>query len=167
MPARRWFAAAIAVLALAGVWFMFYPIVQDRDLQEPVEAPLAESAAAVSITGARVVLPAVAGSPARGYFVAANKGKNSINLTRVAATDATGAEFQNPQGTTSLPIEQVTLDPGEAVTFKQGGPWVAIKGYNENVVPGATVQLTFTLDDSSTVTVPARVEAEPPDQRSE
>ena len=128
------------------------------------EAPSDEAAATagpeakpgVKITGARVVLPGVAGNPGAAYFSLDNQGDAAVTIAVVAVEGSGRTELHAG--------DMKVLDGGKAearthLDFVQGGPHVMLFDVSDRLKAGDQTELTVTFSDGDKMSVPAKVES--------
>jgi len=139
-----------------------------KEAPAPQEAASATAAApetkpGLSLTGGRLVLPAVKGNPGAAYFTLAN---GSDKPVAIAAIEVAGAgmamlhETRQMDGHSSMMnMSTPELKPGESVVFAPGGKHVMVDDVPEGLKPGATIELTITFVDGDKLSAPLTVEA--------
>lgn len=131
--------------------------------EEPVQQAAPEGIPGVSISNARLVLPAVKGNPAALYFDIVNAGDEFVAMRAVSVADAKEAmmhETVDENGTTKmLPMAPLTLDKGKPVKFEPGGKHVMVMDLAETLKAGDTTEMTATFAGGDKMSVPAKVEA--------
>lgn len=120
-----------------------------------------ESAVAgqLSVTGGKLVLPAVAGNPGAAYFTATNGTAQPASLTGATVERTTKAEMHETSGGSMAPLTALTVGPGATVTFEPGGKHVMVFGVPKSLQPGGTVKLTLTFAGGQTVSGPLQITA--------
>ncbi|MCW3848668.1 copper chaperone PCu(A)C [Sphingomonas sp. LB-2] len=113
----------------------------------------------VSVDGAWVRLPAVAGNPGAAYFALHGGSKDAI-LLAVMAKFAVRAELHESMeghaGMTSMaPVRQVAVPAGATVTFAPGGKHVMLFDVSPSLKPGEKAPVTLSFADGKTVEVQA------------
>lgn len=136
--------------------------------QEAPNAPESSAAApetkpGLSLSGGRLVLPAVKGNPGAAYFSLTN---NSSKAVAVAALDVAGAGMTMLHETTEKDGHSTMMDmsapevkPGETITFAPGGKHVMIHDVPATAKVGETIELTITFADGDKLSAPLTVEA--------
>jgi copper(I)-binding protein len=114
------------------------------------------------VMDAWVRLPAVAGRPAGGYFMAHGTAKADA-LVAVTSPKAERVELHsmvNEGGVMKMRAEKSFPLPARgALTFAPGGSHLMIYGLAADVQPGAKVPLTFQFQSGAKVTVQAEARA--------
>jgi len=161
-PRRR-----LVVLPLAALALM--PMACSRG-DEPAQeqTPQAASAgpdapAGISVTDARLVLPAVRGNPAALYFAIANNGAADAALASAHVAGAGMAMLH----TTSMEgmnasmehVAEVPVPAGETVEFAPGGMHVMVYEPGETLAAGGTTEVTLTLASGDKISFPAALRA--------
>jgi len=152
-------ACAIALAACSG------PKGNSPDV-EPTGTPAAaapETKPGLSLSGGKLVLPAVSGNPAAAYFTLVNGSPKPVT---VAAVDVAGAgmamlhETKDMGGHASMAeMAGPELKPGETLTLARGGKHVMIDGVPASWKPGGTAELTLTFADGDKLSAPLAIEA--------
>ncbi|WP_324263038.1 copper chaperone PCu(A)C [Altererythrobacter sp. H2] len=129
--------------------------------EAPAEA--VEGVPGLSVTNARLVLPAVSGNPAAVYFDVAYDGTRGLALSSVAVEGAEKAEFHEyaewdgkmqMQEMLRLPIKQ-----GDRHSFEPGGKHVMAMNISPDLAEGGTANVTLTVSGGGTMTFPAEIKA--------
>jgi len=126
------------------------------DKPEAAASSAPEGKPGVTITGARLVLPAVTGNPGAAYFVLDNQSKDAVTVASVALTGAGKTEIHT--------ADMKVLDGGKAeamthLDFAPGGPHVMVFELAPDLKAGGETELTVTFADGDKVSVPAKIEA--------
>mgnify|MGYP000219773566 CR=1 FL=1 len=136
---------------------------------DPAEA-VSESAAVdpaakpgLTLTGGRLVLPAVKGNPAAVYFSLVNGSDKAATL---AAVDIAGAGMAMLHETTQVDghstmaeMKDPVIAPGATLVLAPGGKHVMLDGVPEDWKPGGTAELTLVFADGDKLSAPLKVEA--------
>lgn len=146
------YLAPLAALALAGC------------NQGPAQGPTASAdenpvAGQLSVTGGKLVLPAVAGNPGAAYFTVTNGTGQPASLAATSVEGASKAEMHETSGGSMQPLTALTLGPGAAVTFEPGGKHVMVFGVPQSLQAGGTAKLTLTFAGGKTASGPLQVAA--------
>lgn len=116
----------------------------------------------VSITNARLVLPAVAGNPAAVYFDMANGGERPLAIAGAFVTGAGMAMLHTTrtEGRTAAMehLVEVPVPAGKAVSFAPGGLHVMVHDLGPDLAAGDTAEVTLTFADGDKVSFPAAVQ---------
>ncbi len=147
-----------AALVLAGLALTSC----DRESSEPAEAA-PEGRPGVSVSDARLILPAVSGNPGVLYFdVIDNGDKPSV----IRAADVVGAQSTSihdtitTDGNTSMSESlPVNLPKGTTFKFEPGGKHVMVMGLDESLEAGGTTEVTITFLGGDKLSFPAEVKA--------
>jgi len=121
--------------------------------------PVATPPATITITGARLVLPAVKGNPAAAYFTLANTGQADATLTQVIVADAQSTMMHETVGGDMRPLARVTIPGGGSVSFAPGGKHVMVFGIGRSLVAGHVGKFTLRFGDGQVLAVPAEIKA--------
>ena len=152
MTTARLFALPLlAVLATATLGAC-----KGADQPEAAASIAPEGKPGVTVTGARLVLPAVSGNPGAAYLVLNNQSKNAVTIASVAVTGAGKTEIHA--------ADMKVLDGGKAeamthLDFAPGGPHVMVFDIAPGLKAGGETELTVIFTDGDKVSVPAKIEA--------
>ena len=124
--------------------------------EQAASAPDAKPGLALS--AGRLVLPAVKGNPAGGYFTLRNGGEKPVNLAGVFVTGAARAELHETVGEKMAPITKLGLKPGESVEFKPGGKHVMAFELDPSLAPGGSAEITLTFEGGDKLSGPLKLE---------
>ena len=131
--------------------------------QQPAQDETAQSAPdakpGLALSDATLVLPAVKGNPAGGYFTLVNNGDKPVTLAGVNIDGAAKAEMHETKGGTMAPLPNLEIKPGETVKFERGGKHVMAFGLDAKLVVGGKTEITLTFADGDKVTAPLKLEA--------
>lgn len=123
----------------------------------PPEAP-----DGVSVTNARLVLPAVAGNPGAIYFDIANGSGSQLAIASAAVTGAGMAMLHttSTQDSTAamVHVEEVPIPARATVSFAPGGLHVMVHDLGPGIAAGSTAEVTLTFNEGDKVSFPAAVE---------
>ena len=150
MKRSVWSAVAMAVAALGPVGCGGAP---DKAEAGPV-AP-----EGISVTNARLMLPAVAGNPGAVYFDVANSGSEG-RMIRAASVAGAGSAMMHSTGEGGMQEAlQEMVPPGGTLKFEPGGAHVMAMNLADTVKPGSKAEVTLTFVGGDKVTFPAEVRA--------
>lgn len=150
-----------AILAsVAGVALAFGVAACSNEAEVPVDAA-ADAPAGLTVSDARMNIPAVAGNPGAVYFTLTNGGSEALMLRSASVV---GAESTTLHATseyagqmTMAELVQLPIDPGESLTFEPGGNHVMVMGLPEGLEPGGEMELTLTFLRGAELTFPVRL----------
>ncbi len=129
---------------------------------QPVLAQAAPKPATPHVMDAWVRLPAVAGRPAGGYFMAHGTASADA-LVAVTSPKAERIELHsmtNENGVMKMRKEESFALPAKGtLTFAPGGSHLMIFGLAPDMKPGAKLPLTFRFKSGATVTLDAEARA--------
>ena len=121
-----------------------------------------EAPEGISVTNARLVLPAVAGNPAALYFDIANGSDRQLSIAGAAVGDAGMAMLHSSstRGTTAAMehVEEVPFPARETVAFAPGGLHVMVHDLGPGIVDGGTAEVTLIFADGDKISFPATVQ---------
>ena len=108
-----------------------------------------ENPSGLTISNARLILPAVAGNPAAVYFDLKNEGKRSVAVRRADVADAKSASLHDMmefnRQMTMAEMGPLTIPQGETVKFEPGGKHVMAFDLSPELKAGAKTELTLTV----------------------
>lgn len=128
----------------------------------PVEgAP--EAPEGISVSNARLMLPAVSGNPGAVYFDIENASEKDV-MIRAAAVEGAGSTVLHQMGTWNLQpsmdeIFTVPLKAGETVNFEPGGLHVMANDLADTITAGGETEVTVTFVGGDKISFPAEVRA--------
>jgi len=111
------------------------------------------------LSEATLVLPAVKGNPAGGYFTLVNNGDKPVTLAAVSIDGAAKAEMHETKGGSMAPLASLEIKPGETVMFERGGKHVMAFDLDAKLAVGGTSELTLTFADGDKVSAPIKLES--------
>ena len=115
-----------------------------------------EAPEGITVTNARLMLPAVAGNPGAAYFDVANASDRNMVIRAVAVQGAESAVMHTGD---MEELSQVMVTPGETVNFAPGERHVMAMDLADTVVAGGQAEVTVTFVGGDKVSVPADVRA--------
>ena len=125
--------------------------------EAPDEAAAATAAPeGITVSNARLMLPAVAGNPGALYFDVSNTGTQNrvIRAVSVAGAGSTDMHTKDMQL-----VLQVTVPPGAGTKFAPGEQHVMAMNLADTVAAGSQADVTVTFVGGSEVKFPAEVRA--------
>lgn len=151
---------------LAGVALAFASLALTscgQESSEPVEAS-PDGRPGVSVTNARLILPAVSGNPGVLYFDITDEGDQPsvIRAADVAGAQSTSihdtitAEDGSTSMSESLPVN---LPKGAAFKFEPGGKHVMVMDLDDTLQAGGSTEVTITFLGGDKLSFPAEVRA--------
>ena len=147
MKRAIWMAAALGLAAagLAGC----------SEAPDPAEAA-PEGPEGISVTDARLMLPAVAGNPGAVYFEVKNAGdKNRV----IRAVSVAGAGSTAMHSAAMEELAQIPVPPGEGAKLTPGERHVMAMDLADTVIAGGTAEVTLTFVGGDKLSFPAEVRA--------
>ena len=115
----------------------------------------------ISLSVARVQLPAVSGRPGVAYFTISQSSGPPRTVAGVAVELAGRSEMhesmRNGEAMTMQPVEAVQLESGQSVEFAPGGKHVMLFDLDPKLRFEDSVELTVTFDGGDKATAQARV----------
>ncbi len=146
---RRSFTAALACALLAGAWLSASP------------AWSAPPAAEVQVENAWIPQPPPGTDVAAAYFTLHNAGHTEAVLVGVSSPVAANAmvhESMVMQGQSMMmPVERLTIRPGETVTLKPNGMHVMLNSVRKPLQVGERVALVLRFANGEELHVSAQV----------
>ena len=113
----------------------------------------------ISVTNARLMLPAVAGNPGALYFDVANSGTTGRMIRAAEVTGAGSAMMHTTSDGNMAETLQVMVPPGGDVKFEPGGAHVMAMNLADTVKAGSKTDVTLTFVGGDKITFPADVRA--------
>lgn len=147
MKKRFWAAAAVG-LAVAG-------LAACGETSAPTEAA-PESPAGISVSNARLMLPAVSGNPGALYFEVKNDGEKNRMIRLVEIAGAGSAMMHSAE---MFELPQVPVPAGETASFAPGEKHVMAMDLADTVTAGSTAEVTLTFVGGDKLSFPAEVRA--------
>lgn len=149
-----WIAAAlgIASVGLAGC----------SEQPEPTDAT-PDAPDGISVTNARLMLPAVAGNPGAIYFEVKNDSGENRMIRAVSVAGAASAVLHQMGTWNNQPsmdeIFQVDVPANGELKFEPGGLHVMANELADTVTAGSTAEVTLTFVGGDKISFPAEVRA--------
>lgn len=131
--------------------------------EQPAAETGPEAPEGVTVTNARLMLPAVKGNPGALYFEIANSSAKNA-MVRAASIDGAGSAVFHKMGTWNLQpsmdeIFQIPVDAGATVKLEPGGTHVMANDLADTVVAGGQAEVTLTFVGGDKISFPAEVRA--------
>jgi copper(I)-binding protein len=149
MKRSVWSAIAVGIVALG-------PTACGEAPEQADAGPAAPEG--ISVTNARLMLPAVAGNPGAVYFDVANSGTGG-RMIRAATVVGAGTMMHTTTDAGMQETLQVMVPAGETVKFEPGEAHVMAMDLADTVKPGAQAEVTVTFVGGDKVSFPAEVRA--------
>ena len=150
MKRSVWSAVAVAVAALG-------PVACGEAPQQAETGPAAPEG--ITVTNARLMLPAVAGNPAAVYFDVANSGSDG-RMIRAASVAGAGSAMMHITGEGGMQETLQEMVPaGGTLKFEPGGAHVMAMNLADTVTAGSKAEVTLTFVGGAMVSFPAEVRA--------
>jgi periplasmic copper chaperone A len=141
-----------AALALAAAALV--PMACSEAPEQAETAP--EGPDGVSVTNARLMLPAVAGNPGAVYFDLENASETNRVIRAVSVAGAASAMMHTGD---MQEMSQIVTPPGETVKFAPGEQHVMAMDLTDTVVAGGQAEVTVTFVGGDKFSFPAEVRA--------
>jgi hypothetical protein len=141
-----------AALALAAAALV--PMACSEAPEQAEAAP--EAPEGVTVTNARLMLPAVAGNPGAVYFDIANTSDRNRVIRKAEVAGAGSAMMHTAD---MQEMTQVMVGPGATVKFEPGGQHVMAMDLADTVSAGGNAEVTVTFVGGDKVSFPAEVRA--------
>ena len=142
-------AVSLAALSACGQ----QPTKDDAGASAPDARP------GLALSDATLVLPAVKGNPAGGYFTLVNNGDKPVTVAAVNVNGAARAEMHETKGGTMAPLASLEIKPGETVKFERGGKHVMAFELDPKLIAGDSSEITLTFADGDKISAPLKLEA--------
>lgn len=156
MNRRTWIGIVIAIVAVVAGWMLLQPMGQQDDGAYP--APEADFGSVVTVSDARITLPARAGNPAAVHLEITNRGNSNLYLSEILVEHGGRAQLTDISRQTPKPSDNVEIAPGQTLRFGREGDQAILTNYDENVVPGAELTVELVFGNGESLSVPATVE---------
>ena len=144
-----------SVLSAVALGFATLGLAACSEAPEQTEA--ADSAPeGISVTNARLMLPAVAGNPGAVYFDVSNSGTENRVIREVTVAGAGSAEMHTKDMQLVL---QIAVPPGGETKFAPGEQHVMAMDLADTVTAGSQAEVTLTFVGGSSISFPAEVRA--------
>ena len=151
ITARHFALPMLAVLATVTL-----SACKGADQPEAVASSAPEGKPGVTVTGTRLVLPAVAGNPGAAYFALDNQGKDMVAIASVAVTGAGKTQIHTAD---MKPVDHAEAEPRTTLKFEPGQVHVMVFDVGADLKAGGETELTVIFTDGDKVSVPAKIEA--------
>lgn len=127
------------------------------------EAAVPDAAPGLSVTNARLVLPAVAGSPAAMYLDLAYDGDRTPAVNRIVVDGAESA-VMHEMGEWDGKMEMMEMLPiimkkGDTVKFEPGAKHIMVMGVSPELQAGGTTEATFVIAGGDKLSFPVKIQA--------
>ncbi len=109
----------------------------------------------ITITAARLVLPAVPGNPGAAYFALDNQSKDTVTIVSVAVTGAGKTEIHTPD---MRIVDHAEAEPRTTLTFEPGKVHVMVYDVAPDLKAGSDTELTVVFSDGDKTSVPAKIQ---------
>ena len=122
-----------------------------------------EAPEGISVTDARLMLPAVNGNPAAVYFDVKNNGNRNM-MIRAASVAGAGSAVLHQMGTWNNEpsmdeVLQIDVPANGDLKFEPGGLHVMANDLADTVTAGGTAEVTLTFVGGDKISFPAEVRA--------
>ena len=149
--ARHFALPLLAVLATVTL-----SACKGADKPEAAASAAPEGKPGVTISGARLVLPAVTGNPGAAYFALDNQGKAMVAIASVAVTGAGKTQIHTAD---MKPVDHAEAEPRTTLKFEPGQVHVMVFDVSPDLKAGSETELTVIFTDGDKLSVPAKIEA--------
>jgi len=127
------------------------------------EAAVPEGVPGLSVTNARMVLPAVEGNPAAIYLDLAYDGERTPAVNRVVVEGAESA-VMHEMGEWDGKMEMMEMLPfvmkkGDTVKFEPGAKHIMAMGVSPELQAGGTTEATFIIAGGDKLSFPVQIQA--------
>lgn len=151
---RTWIAAAV----LAAGTLTLAACSGKEEAAPAVEA----NPTGLTVSNARLILPAVAGNPAAVYFDLKNDGTRAVAVRRADIAGAKSAEMHDMmeynRQMTMAAMGPLTVPKGETVKFEPGAKHIMAFELSPEIAAGGKVEMTLTIagGDKASFEVPVQ-----------
>ena len=130
---------------------------------EQPAAAAPEAPAGITVTGASLSLPAVAGNPGAVYFTFTNAGDQSATI-RSAEMLGSSSAVLHETSTWNLQVDmqelfQLPVAAGEEVVFEPGGKHVMVYELDDSLQVGGETEMTLTFVGGDKISFPVAIRA--------
>lgn len=122
-----------------------------------VAAP--EAPQGLSLSAAKLVLPAVTGNPAAAYFTLSNGGDAPASVAGVYIEGAENTEIHQTSGGSMNLLEDPVVPANGELIFTPGGDHVMVFGLDESLAANSTSEVTVTFANGDKISAPIWIEA--------
>jgi len=154
---------ALLLAAMAPVACTGEPDEAQRDAGQTQAATDPDAPAGISVSEARMTLPAVSGNPGALYFTIANSGEADLTIASASITGVGMATFHqtvNAGGQARMDsMAHVPLPAGEEVALAPGGMHVMAMDLDDSFAIGGRTEATLTFDNGDKVSFPVEIVA--------
>ncbi|MEQ1542721.1 MAG: copper chaperone PCu(A)C [Novosphingobium sp.] len=157
LPSHR--TAAVSIALALGALTLAGCKQEAKPQAEATDAPAVEAKPGTTVSEARLVLPAVKGSPGAAYFAVANGSSGTIAIAAVSIDGAAKAEMHQTVGGSMTPVERIDIAPGTAIAFEPGALHVMAYDLADKLKAGSTTEMTITFADGDKVSAPVKIES--------
>jgi copper(I)-binding protein len=149
-------ASALAGLALLGACGQPAQPEQEEQSATPA-APDAKPG--LSISAAKLVLPAVSGNPAAAYLTLSNGGDKPAEVAGVHIAGAENTEIHQTSGGSMNLLESPQVPAKGTLEFAPGGNHVMVFGLDDSLKANTASEVTVTFSDGDKISAPIWIEA--------
>ena len=146
------FAGAALVLATFG-------LASCGDETAPAETVDPRTMEGITITEARMVLPAVSGNPAAVYFTATNDSDKEAGIRTVDVGGAKSAMLHNTTDGEMVDVMVAQVPAGGELKFEPGAYHVMAMDLDPTLAAGGTTDVTLHYSNGKKSTFPAEIRA--------
>jgi copper(I)-binding protein len=152
-----------AILASAALVISTFGLAACSDEQATPTDEGNTSQDGISVTDARLILPAVAGNPGAVYFTVKNDGERDSFIRAASVKGAQSAVLHQMGTWNNQPsmdeVFQIPVKAGGELKFEPGGLHVMANDLDESLAAGGTTEVTVTFIGGKNATFPAEVRA--------
>jgi len=145
-------AAAALVLATIG-------LAACADDPAPAEQADARAMEGLSITEARLILPAVAGNPAAVYFTIRNDSDADAGIRSASVTGAKSAMLHTTSEGSMVDVMVAPVPKGGELKFEPGSFHVMAMDLDPSLAAGGTTEVTLHFQNGKKANFPADIRA--------
>ncbi|MDE2435053.1 MAG: copper chaperone PCu(A)C [Sphingomonadales bacterium] len=118
-----------------------------------------EAPAGVTISAARLVLPAVRNNPGAAYFTVTNNSSGTKAISAISINGAAKTEMHQTVGIEMNSVDRVDIAPGTSIAFEPGKFHVMAFDLDSGLRPGGQTTLTVQFADGGKAQSSMTVEA--------
>ena len=125
------------------------------------EAVVPDAVPGLSVSNARMVLPAVDGNPAALYLDMSYEGNKNVAVSRVEVDGAQGAVMHEmgewDGGMQMMEMLPVVLEKGDTLKFEPGAKHIMVEGVSPELQPGGSTEATVIIAGGDKISFPVEI----------
>lgn len=113
----------------------------------------------ITVSGARLVLPVIAGRPGVLYFTIHNDSPSNATVVAIQLQGASNVQMHRTVGGTMAEVGKLSVMPGGTLDFTPGGLHAMAFGLAKGLAAGGTTQMTLSFANGDRIAQPVPIEA--------